>query len=64
MISKKIYLPALTLMILGSTMFVVSGVEASDNQHPKTDLIQEIAQKFNLNQSDVQQLFDDYRQQQ
>lgn len=64
MISKKIFLSALGLLLVGSALISVNAVNAVNAQNNITvpDIVQRIAQRFNLNQSDVQKVFDEAHQ--
>lgn len=62
MINKKLYLPALGAILVGSTMFMVGNVSAEGFQNRQTEIAQKIAQKFNLNQSEVEKVFTDFHQ--
>lgn len=66
MISKKIYIPILAAGVIGGTaVFGVSLVNAQATQHnPMSGLVQKIAQKFNLDQSQVQSVIDQFHTEQ
>lgn len=64
MISKKIIFPAVAVLIIGgATAFGITQVHAQTTNNPFSDLVQKIAQKFGLDQTQVQSVFDDYRNQ-
>jgi hypothetical protein len=62
--NKKLYVPALAIMLLGATAFGVSAVSAEsfNAENNRTSLIQKLATKFNLKQEDVKSVFDEQRQ--
>lgn len=66
---NKKYLAYLVMPLLAATIggaVLVSSVSAdttTSGQNPMTNLVNKIAEKFNLNPSDVQQVFDDQRAQ-
>lgn len=64
MLSKKIIVPVLIVALAGATVFGIAKVNAQSTTQPYQGLVQAIAQKFNLNQSEVQSVVDQYRQQQ
>ena len=65
MISKKILLPALAVSaIIGASYFGINQVQAQASDNPFSGLVQKISQKFNLDQTQVQTVFDDYRNEQ
>lgn len=58
-------LPIVTIAVLGgSAILAVSVAHAQTGNPPWSGLVQMIAQKFNLDQTQVQGVFDQYRQQQ
>lgn len=65
MLSKKILIPVFSLVIVGASL--VGGgygfASAQSNNTPFSGLSEEIAQKFHLNQSDVQSVIISYMQQ-
>ena len=65
MISKKILIPVFAIVVGGGSLLGVSSlVHAQSGTTPFSGLAQSIAQKFNLNQTDVQSVIDSYMQQQ
>jgi hypothetical protein len=64
MLSKKIVIPVFAIVTTGAAVFGISQVHAQTNTGPLSGLAQAIAQKFHLNQSDVQGEIDTYMQQQ
>lgn len=60
MIKKKIFFPVIALAIITTGLASASFVSAQDTTGPNS-LVAAIAQKFNLNQSDVQSVFDEQR---
>ncbi len=64
MLSKKILVVAGVVIVAGATVFGVSQAHAqSSTTNPLSGLVQMIAQKFNLNQGQVQSAVDQYWQQ-
>lgn len=59
-LKKKVFFPILALAIIGMAVASSSFVSAQDSSGPNS-LITAIAQKFNLNQADVQAVFDEQR---
>lgn len=57
MIRKKILLPVIGTVVMGSALAVVTAANAQTTNN-RNSLVTAIAQKFNLNQSDVQSVFD------
>jgi len=55
---KKIMVPVLGVALLGSTLFGAQYVSAQDATISQP-VVQKIAKKFNLNQADVQRVFDE-----
>ncbi|MCL4354485.1 hypothetical protein M1349_03380 [Patescibacteria group bacterium] len=65
MLKKKIILPVLAVVVLGVGGALVSmQAHAQTNNTPLSGLVQAIAQKFGLDQSQVQSVVDNYRNQQ
>lgn len=64
MFSKKIILPAVALAATGIIAIGATQVHAQTNNGPFSGLVQMIAKEFNLDQSKVQSVFDQYRSQQ
>lgn len=65
MISKRILIPVFAVVVGGGSLLGVSTfVQAQTGKTPFNGLAQTIAQKFNLNQSDVQTVINTYMQQQ
>lgn len=60
MLKKKIFFPILALAIIGTAVATSGFVSAQDTTGPNS-LVAAIAQKFNLNESDVQSVFDEQR---
>jgi hypothetical protein len=63
--NKKIMIPIATIAFVGLGMFAASTVYAetqTDPKDPMTTLVQKIADKFGLKQSDVQTVFDQERE--
>lgn len=58
---KRLYVPALVLLLVGIAATGVSAVYAqtTNAEAPMTSLVQKIATRFNLNQADVQAVFDE-----
>src|SRR5579871_6549958 len=64
MLSKKIIIPAVIIATVGIvTLGAISFASAQGGTTPLSGLAQAIAQKFNLNQSDVQNTISQYVQQ-
>lgn len=61
MIKKKIFFPVLALAIIGTSLATTNFVSAQ-NTTGSNSLVAAIAAKFNLNQSDVQAVFDEEHQ--
>ena len=59
MLSKKILVPTLAVVVGGTAFLGVRSVHAQSNNGIQS-LVQEIAQKFNLDQSQVQSVFDNH----
>jgi len=65
MLSKKILIPVFAIVVGGGSLLGVSTmVSAQSSNTPFSGLAQTIAQKFNLDQSDVQSVINSYMQQQ
>ena len=62
--SQNILVPIIAVTIAAGTLVGIDQVYAQSNGNADTKLVQMIAQKFNLDQSQVQSVFDQYRQQQ
>lgn len=60
MLKKKIFFPVLALAIIGTSLATTNYVSAQDTTGPNS-LVAAIAAKFNLNQTDVQAVFDEQR---
>ncbi len=64
MIAKKIIIPALAITITGAALLGAGQIAHAQSGTPfYSGLVQEIAQKFGLDQSKVQSVVDDFRQQ-
>jgi hypothetical protein len=61
--NKKIIIPVAALVLLGTTVFgsTMLKVSAQDTANRRTSVIQKIASKFNLNEADIQSVFDQER---
>lgn len=57
----KILLPAITVVITGIAAFGAMNSFAQTTTDPQMSIIQKIAQKFGLNESDVKAVFDEER---
>lgn len=57
----KIILPALVLALAGLTTIGVIGASAEDTDKPYFSIVQKLAQRFNLNEAEVQAVFDESR---
>ena len=64
MISKKLIFPALILVAAGGIVAIKPMITSAQSTNPLSGLVQMIAQKFNLDQSEVQSVVDQYRTQQ
>lgn len=62
MINKKILASIFGVTLLGSTLFGASYVAAQKTDTATPSIVQRLAEKFNLNQDDVQKVFDEHRQ--
>ena len=60
MLKKKVFFPVLALAIIGTALASSSFVSAQDTNGPDS-LITAIAQKFNLNETDVKSVFEEQR---
>lgn len=60
---KKIIIPLLAVAIVGIGAFGISQVHAQSNGSPASGLVSAIAQKFNLDQNQLQLFVASYRQQ-
>ena len=60
MLKKKIFFPILALAIIGTALASSNFVSAQDTTGPDS-LITAIAQKFNLNETDVKSVFEEQR---
>lgn len=63
MVSKKILVPAIAVLLAGSAVAGISMAYAQSGNNPFTGLAQAVAQKFHLNQDDVQNTITSYMQQ-
>jgi competence protein ComGC len=62
MLSKKILVPVFAIVVSGATLFgVTQAVHAQGGNASYAGLVQAIAQKFGLDKSQVQSVFDQYR---
>ena len=61
--NKKIVFPVIALTLLGGSYFAVTAASAQTSPSPMSGLSQAIAQKFNLNQSEVQDVVDTWHTQ-
>lgn len=60
-LTKKFLIPALTLVVSSGIVLGATSVLAQDsNTSPMNSLVQKLAQRFNLNESDVQAVFDEH----
>lgn len=60
MIKKQILFPSIAVVLVGVSAFGVMRASAETSSTPFSGLAQAIAQKFNLNQNDVQSVVDDW----
>lgn len=60
--TNKLLIPILTIGLFGLIIFTASKVSAQNQQNPSTPIIQKLAQRFGLKESDVQAVFDEVRQ--
>lgn len=60
MIDKKVLLTTAGAILIGVTLLSVTAVNAQNNG--VSDIVEKIAQRFNLNQNDVQKVFDELHQ--
>jgi hypothetical protein len=59
---KALLIPALALTMAGSVLFATQTfAQGTSGTDPHMTIIQKLAEKFNLNQSDVQAVFDEAR---
>ena len=58
-----IILPVMVFATLGSVAMSASAASEQNTHHPMANLVNAIAQKFNLNPTDVQKVFDDQKTQ-
>src|SRR5688500_1654770 len=58
MTQKKVLLPILGIALI-STLFGANYVSAQDTSATSPSIVQKIAQRFNLSQTDVQKVFDE-----
>lgn len=61
-LSKNIIAPALALGILIPTGVYLASEAKADDTDGRTSIIEKIATRFNLNQDEVQQVFDEHRE--
>lgn len=61
MISKKILLPALAVVVIGGATVWGTTIVHAQTTNPFSDLVDRIAQKFGLDKTQVQSVFDQYR---
>lgn len=61
MITKKILLPVLAVGIMGAGLMSVSQVQAQANTNSFSSLVETLANKFNLDKSQVQSVFDEHK---
>lgn len=65
MISKKVIIPIVAVfLVVGAAVLGVSQAHAQTSQNPFSGLVQMIAQKFGLDQNQVQSAVNQYQQQQ
>jgi phosphoribosylformylglycinamidine (FGAM) synthase-like enzyme len=64
MISKKLIFPALIVIAAGGIVAIRPMITSAQTANPLSGLVQMIAQKFNLDQTQVQTVVDQYRTQQ
>jgi hypothetical protein len=57
-IKKKLIFPVIALAVLGLAVLDVNFASADDSTNPQNTIVQRIAEKFGLNQNDVQAVFD------
>ena len=60
-IKKKLIFPVIAVAILSLGIIDVGLASAKDTNKPQSTLVQKIAEKFNLNQNEVQQVFDEVK---
>ncbi len=61
--NKKVLITAAIISGIGLTGLGLNQVMAQETDNPMQTLVQKIAQRFSLNESDVQSVFDDHRSQ-
>lgn len=61
MITKKIMIPIVAVVIGGASFLGFSQAAQAQTNAPESSLVQAIAQKFNLDQSQVQSVFDQHK---
>jgi len=61
MTKQQIILPIIILALAGTSMFGIAEIAHAQTAQNQTSLVQEIAQKFHLDQNQVQTVFDQYR---
>ena len=59
MINKKLIFPVVALTVLGLAVLDVNLASADNSSSSRDTIVQKIAEKFNLNKDDVQQVFDE-----
>lgn len=59
---SKVLLPAIAIVITGAAAFGTVSTFAQSTQNPHTSLVQKIAERFGLNESEVQAVFDEERE--
>src|SRR4051812_10842071 len=63
MISKRYAIPMAAIALIGATALGVTAAQAaSDDTNPQSPLVQKIADKFHLDKTKVQAVFDEDRQ--
>lgn len=61
MLKSKLLIPVLAVTVGSTALFGVNQIYAQDSNNPNSSLVQKIAQKFNLDQSQVQAVFDEHK---
>ena len=61
MISKKVILPVAAAGVIAATAFGAVALADTSDTSPRDSLIQKLSDKFHLNKSDVQAVFDEQR---
>jgi hypothetical protein len=61
MLNKKLIFPVIALAVLGFTLLDVNLASADNSENYQKTIVQKIAEKFNLNQDEVQKVFDEVR---